>query len=269
VGAENNVLGAEALSGTNTGTRRDGPAGSAAPGEWMHLTLTLQGTGNGSLNLYRNGVQILTNTNNTAALQSVVRTANFIGRSTWNDWTLAGVVDEVRLTKVRRSANWAKLEYENQKAVNSLVDIGIPVYTVPGAPTNVVATPIISGATITWSAPADNGGTPILSYKATVVGDTLLACETTTLSCTINELASGENYNVVVRAINAVGAGPASAASNIFTPIAPAAPGAPQSPVATVLGPTSISVSWTAPASDGGSPITSYTVTGNPAGSCF
>src|SRR5690606_38050357 len=75
-GAADNILGAEALNGTTTGTRRDGTPGTATPGQWMHLALTLQGTGNGSLNLYRNGVQILTNTNNSAALQSVVRTAN-------------------------------------------------------------------------------------------------------------------------------------------------------------------------------------------------
>src|SRR5690606_20664689 len=114
-GAADNILGAEALNGTTTGTRRDGTPGTATPGQWMHLALTLQGTGNGSLNLYRNGVQILTNTNNSAALQSVVRTANFIGRATWNDYTLAGVVDEARLSRVRRPADWFKLSYENQK----------------------------------------------------------------------------------------------------------------------------------------------------------
>jgi predicted phage tail protein len=65
-----------------------------------------------------------------------------------------------------------------------------------------------------------------------------------------------------VTAANAVGTGPASAPSNAVTPTAPPAatvPGAPTNVTATA-GNKSAKVSWTAPA-DGGSPITSYTVT--------
>jgi hypothetical protein len=160
-------------------------------------------------------------------LADVARTSAYIGRALWAaDGKFTGVFDEVRLQKTTRSAGWVKLEYENQKAVNSLVNIGLPVYTVPGAPTITSAVAIQGGATITWTAPTDNGGTAIIGYKATIVGDTALFCETTgALSCQMTGLGEGTPYNAVVKAINAVGAGPNSAASNVFVPLVGILPG--------------------------------------------
>jgi hypothetical protein len=130
-----------------------------------------------------------------------------------------GHLDEIRLARGARSADWIKLEYQNQKSVNSLVDIGLPVYTVPGAPTGVSAVAVQVGANVSWTAPADNGGSPITGYKATIVGDTTLFCETATLTCQITGLVDGTPYNAVVKAINSVGAGPNSSASNVFVPL--------------------------------------------------
>src|SRR5207245_2456773 len=66
-----------------------------------------------------------------------------------------------------------------------------------------------------------------------------------------------------VVAHNAIGSSTASAASNSVTPAS--VPGAPTA-VSTTAGNASAAVSWTAPASDGGSAITSYTVSSSPAG---
>jgi hypothetical protein len=62
-----------------------------------------------------------------------------------------------------------------------------------------------------WVAPSDNGGTPMLSYRA----DANPSCEVTALadevpgetaySCTIGNLDPGQEYIVTVTAINVVG----------------------------------------------------------------
>ena len=61
-------------------------------------------------------------------------------------------------------------------------------------------------------------------------------------------------------ATNAVGTSVSSSASNVVTPVALAAPSPPTGVTATASN-GAASVVWTAPASNGGSPITSYTVT--------
>ena len=39
----------------------------------------------------------------------------------YNNYTFVGDLDEVRISKVARSANWVRLEYENQKPMQTLV----------------------------------------------------------------------------------------------------------------------------------------------------
>jgi hypothetical protein len=177
-----------------------------------------------------------------------------------------GVMDELRVQKVARSADWIKLEFENQKAINTLANIGLPVYTVPGQPTGVTAIADTNSARISWTAPADNGGKPITGYKAMIVGDTALSCEATVTNCKILGLAAGSTYNVVVRAANEIGGGPNSQASSAFVPLSPVVPTPPLSPQAVVNSSSAVTVSWTASAYNGGSAITSYTVTAAPGG---
>ena len=67
---------------------------------------------------------------------------------------------------------------------------------------------------------------------------------------------NGTTYFYVVSAVNAAGEGPRS--NELFKrPIS--APGAPTLTAATA-GDDSVALAWTAPASDGGDPITSYKV---------
>ncbi len=158
------------------------------------------------------------------------------------------------------------------KATNYWVDIDFEPAAAPGQVTNVSATAGDGSASLTWSAPS--GGAPATSYTITpYIGS--VAQPTTTVSgspppagATVDGLANGTSYTFTVTAANAAGAGPASAHSNAVTPtgstIVP--PSAPTG--VTVAGATGQAlVGWSAPASDGGSAIASYTVTGYVGGS--
>ncbi|MEI6048947.1 MAG: FISUMP domain-containing protein, partial [Bacteroidota bacterium] len=86
----------------------------------------------------------------------------------------------------------------------------------------------------------------------------------TATSITVTGLTNGTAYTFTVTATNAIGNGLASSTSNSVTPSAPATvPGAPTIGTATA-GNLQATVTFTAPASDGGSAITGYTVTSSP-----
>jgi hypothetical protein len=136
--------------------------------------------------------------------------------------------------------------------------------TVPGAPTNVTATAGDTTASVSWTAPVSNGGSPITSYTVTANPSDGTVTPTGATSASVTGLTDGTTYTFTVIAKNAVGLSNASAPSNQVTPTAPTVPDPPTSVTATA-GDTTASVSWTAPVSNGGSPITSYTVTPDPA----
>lgn len=98
--------------------------------------------------------------------------------------------------------------------------------TVPDAPTSTVATAGDAQVTVSWTPPADDGGSPITNYTA-VASPGGQSCTTAATSCSITGLANGTTYTVRVSATNTIGTGPASAASNPVTPMAPPPPATP------------------------------------------
>jgi hypothetical protein len=137
--------------------------------------------------------------------------------------------------------------------------------TIPGAPTAVTATAGNAQAKVSWTAPASTGGAAITKYTVTASGSGGQTCTWTTgtLTCTVTGLLNGISYTFTVTATNAAGTGPASTASNAVTPI-----GAPPPPtgVSATAGDQQATVSCTAPISNGGATITSYTATASPGG---
>jgi hypothetical protein len=117
---------------------------------------------------------------------------------------------------------------------------------------------------VSWTAPVSDGGSSVTGYVVTpYVGYTPHApvpFSSTATTETVPGLANGTTYRFRVQAVSGVGTGAYSTASNAVTPTSPTAPGAPTIGTATP-GNGRATVTWTAPASDGGSPVTGYVVT--------
>jgi hypothetical protein len=139
--------------------------------------------------------------------------------------------------------------------------INLHLATAPNPPTSVSAVAGAGQATVSWSAPVIDGGSAITGYDVTrymagvAQGTTSVGAVT---QATITGLANGTAYTFKVAATNGVGAGAQSSVSNAVTPRT--TPDAPTS-VAATAGAGQATVSWSAPAFDGGSPITGYDVT--------
>jgi uncharacterized cupredoxin-like copper-binding protein len=129
----------------------------------------------------------------------------------------------------------------------------------PAAPPSA---PIVSltaqnqAVAVTFSIP-DNGGSPITAIEYQLGGGSWINAGTLSSPFTISGLTNGTAYTVNVRADNAIGNGTASNPA-VATPYT--VPGAPTA-VTAISDTASADVSWTAPASNGGSTITAYTAT--------
>lgn len=131
--------------------------------------------------------------------------------------------------------------------------------TVPGTPQGVAASGGNGSATISWRAPASDGGSAISSYIVTTYpGGATTSVPGGAAQAVVGGLANGTGYIFTVSATNGYGRGPASAASAAIVPgLLPSAP----SGVSALAGNRSARVLWTPPSSDGGSPVRAYTAT--------
>ncbi len=148
-----------------------------------------------------------------------------------------------------------KMYYDN-------VQISVADATAPEAPTSLATTASSAQVALTWSAPA-NGGSAItdyqIEYKLSVdSGWTVFSDGTSTsASATVTGLTNGQSYDFRVSAINAIGTGTASGTATA-TPQAGVA-GIPTNVYGTPAS-KQITVTWNAPASNGGSAITDYEI---------
>ena len=141
--------------------------------------------------------------------------------------------------------------------------------TAPGAPSGLSAVPSGLGGSgqlrLTWTRPSTDGGSSISGYLIQmspngVAGWTQVVANTRSAATTYlhSGLAPGTTRYYRVSAINSVGR---SNPSNVAPGTTNAArPGQVQTLSARATGPSSITVTWEAPSSDGGARITGYSI---------
>ncbi|WP_307454014.1 GH32 C-terminal domain-containing protein [Microbacterium proteolyticum] len=75
----------------------------------------------------------------------------------------------------------------------------------PGAPTAVTATPQTGGATVSWTAPAGDGGSPVTEYRVYQEGVDAAVATTTSLTASVTGLKPGTTARFAVTAVNSAG----------------------------------------------------------------
>lgn len=143
---------------------------------------------------------------------------------------------------------------------NKLLNVQWPPTSVPSAPGPVAATAHNSAATVSWQPPANNGGLTITKYTV-VTSNGQPGCESGGTSCVVQGLTNGDSYQFAVIAHNARGASAASGWSPAVVPVGP--PSEPRE-VSVRTRKRKARVSWLAPATNGGLPVTRYTVSASP-----
>ncbi len=147
------------------------------------------------------------------------------------------------------------------KSLSIIVADIIADSTPPTVPTGLTASAVsATQINLAWTASTDNVG--VTAYKV-YRGGTLLATLGNVTSYSNTGLTSATGYSYTVAACDA--AANCSAQSTLVSTTILAAPGAPAIGSA-IAGNASASVSFTAPASNGGAAITSYVVTASPGG---
>jgi len=133
---------------------------------------------------------------------------------------------------------------------SSAVSATIPA-TAPGPVRNLTRN--AATGTITWDAPLDNGGSPILYYQRSYDGGAWTSTATNYPADT-----PGRTHTYAVRAVNAVGAGPARSISWYVRPIV-TAPSAPSSLIFPAdIFPSSFFVRFSTSTNNGGAAIVRY-----------
>ena len=143
-----------------------------------------------------------------------------------------------------------------------------PAPEAPAAPSALMATAANAEVTLSWTAPASDGGAAITGYMIEHDTDmnfpspTPVTTAAAATSHTVSSLTNATLYYFRVAAVNAAGTSAYypgmgdAAVSATPAPVVPAAPSA----LTAMAGNAEVTLNWTAAASDGGAPITGYMV---------
>ena len=180
-----------------------GPAGvrgtsSFKLAEWVHVMHTFEG---GASKVYVNGVLEGNVDSKEASMDIKNQVQMFMGG--WRSYGFNGDIDEVRVSKVARSANWARLQYENQKSMQTLV--GPLVQPGSGLAVSVKSIVVKEGANTVVTARA--GGARKLFWFVVKDGqETLAAVDRFDFTLNAGRVTSDQSLTLRLKAVFAEGA---------------------------------------------------------------
>jgi autotransporter-associated beta strand protein len=159
--------------------------------QWVHVAHTYK---SGEAKIYVNGVLDGTNTNGTMNIPTPARF--YVGG--WYGYNYAGDMDEVRISNVTRSANWIKMEYENQKPLQTLIGSLVP----DGSTFSVLPASVTmnEGTTTTLTAQAGGAQKVYWIYKKNGV-ETVLATDQLTYPVSAGRATGGQSFDILFRGV--------------------------------------------------------------------
>jgi fibronectin type 3 domain-containing protein len=129
----------------------------------------------------------------------------------------------------------------------------------PGSPTGLSAATGDSQVSLSWTAPADNGGAPITGYAiriGTAAGGESYLASVTGTTFTVTGLTNGQTYYFTVAAVNIRGNGTTTSEVSAM----PSAVLLATTNFRAVAGIGNVTLSWSAPADNGGLAVSSYKI---------
>jgi galactose oxidase len=181
-------------------------------GQWHQVVAT---EGSDGLDMYVDG-QLVKNNTTTSLPQNYLGywRVGYEDASGWNDSPtnsyFAGTISDVAFYNVELSSAQVSTQYSQSGA-------GLPT-----SPTNVTAKAGTGSATLSWTAPSSNNGSPITGYVITPFLDRVAeppkTYNSTALSEVVTGLQKGHSYTFEVAAGNARGIGVNSVMSNAISP---------------------------------------------------
>ncbi len=127
---------------TTPGVKDYGAVAIGAPfNEWYHLTVSfVQNTANNGVVIYKNGESQKSMTTTNVKQESGTAEA-WIGNSQWGGQVMNGLIDEIRLSSVIRSADWVNAAYDTSAAGTDFLRYGDANIAADNTSVRVVGSP--------------------------------------------------------------------------------------------------------------------------------
>ncbi len=168
--------------------------GRMVMGEWVHVIHTYQ---KGDSRVYVNGV--LEGTSMTAGAPLAIKTPARLWIGGWyNNYDFVGDIDEVRVSKVVRSPEWVRLQYENQKPLQTLVGpMILPGTTFSVSPEKAT---VMEGKSATFTAQA-GGAQKIYWVLKSDEQESIVSTDRLTYTYDAGRVTSDQSVTLVLKAV--------------------------------------------------------------------